>query len=106
VGGGGVVFPWGDDVMSTDTRANFGLKSTEPVESHPLGVSPFGAFDMAGNAREWLRDVADEPGRRLVVGGSWQDPTYMFEPSHGESFDPAFASDIIGFRIVRPVEPR
>ncbi len=106
VGEGGMVFPWGDDVMSTDMRANFGLLSTEPVESHPLGVSPFGALDMAGNVREWLGDAADDPGRRLVVGGSWQDPTYMFEASHGESFDPAFASDIIGFRIMRTLEPQ
>lgn len=58
---------------------------------------------MAGNVREWLRDEAPQGIRRLVVGGSWQDPTYMFEPAHAEAFDPSFASEIIGFRCVRPV---
>ncbi len=99
------VFPWGNDVMTIDRRANFGLVGTEPVESYPLGVSPFGAYDMAGNVREWVSDVAEDGDRRLVVGGSWQDPTYMFESSHREPFEPAVAREIIGFRIVRPLEP-
>jgi len=99
------VFPWGNDVMTTDRRANFGLVGTRPVESYPLGASPFGAYDMAGNVREWVSDVAEDGTRRLVVGGSWQDPTYMFENSHREPFEPAAASEIIGFRIVRPLEP-
>jgi formylglycine-generating enzyme required for sulfatase activity len=91
--------------MTTDRRANFGLVGTEPVESYPLGVSPFGAYDMAGNVREWVSDVAGDGYRRLVVGGSWQDPTYMFESSYREPFEPAVAREIIGFRIVRPLEP-
>jgi eukaryotic-like serine/threonine-protein kinase len=96
-------FPWGNDVKTTDTRANFGLVGTRPVGSYPLGVSPFGCFDMAGNVREWLRDPATDPAQRSVVGGSWEDPAYMFEPSHAEAFDPAFANEAIGFRLVRPL---
>ncbi len=99
------VFPWGNDVMTTDLRANFGLIGSEPVESYPLGVSPLGAYDMAGNVREWVWDAAEDGHRRLVVGGSWQDPTYMFETSHREPSEPAAASEIIGFRIVRRLEP-
>ena len=51
------VFPWGNDVKTTDLRANFSLIGPRPVESYPLGVSPFGCYDMAGNVREWLRDT-------------------------------------------------
>jgi formylglycine-generating enzyme required for sulfatase activity len=29
---------------------------TEPVDSHPTGVSPTGAMNMAGNASEWVND--------------------------------------------------
>jgi formylglycine-generating enzyme required for sulfatase activity len=96
-------FPWGNDVKTTETRANFGLVGTRPVGSYPLGVSPFGCFDMAGNVREWLRDPASDPALRSVVGGSWEDPAYMFELSHTEEFDPAFSNEAIGFRLVRPL---
>ena len=94
-------FPWGDDVNTAETRANFGLIGTSPVGTRPAGMSPFGCYDMAGNVREWLRDAITGTARRHVVGGSWQDPAYMFEPSHAELFDPAFASESIGFRLVR-----
>ncbi len=99
-------FPWGNDVKTAEIRANFGLVGTRPVGSYPLGVSPFGCFDMAGNVREWLRDPAPVAALRSVVGGSWEDPAYMFEPSHTEAFDPAFANHAIGFRLVRPLPGR
>ena len=102
----GGAFPWGNDVKTTDLRANFGLVGTRPVGSYPLGVSPFGCFDMAGNVREWLRDPAPDAAHRTVVGGSWEDDGYMFEQSHAESFDPGFAGGAIGFRLVMPVPGR
>ena len=94
-------FPWGDDVSSADIRANFGLIGTAPVGKQPRGMSPFGCYDMAGNVREWLRDVVPGTSRRRVVGGSWQDASYMFEASHAELFEPSFANESIGFRLVR-----
>ncbi len=97
------VLPWGSDVKSTELRANFGMTSDRPVGSHELGVSPFGCFDMAGNVSEWLQDSAKDKERQLVVGGSWQHPTYMFEPAHAESFAPAYSSEGIGFRCVKPI---
>jgi formylglycine-generating enzyme required for sulfatase activity len=99
-------FPWGNDVRTAESRANFGLVGTRPVGSYPLGVSPFGCFDMAGNVREWLREPDAGPALRSVVGGSWEDPAYMFEASHTETFEPAFSNNAIGFRLVRPVPGR
>jgi tRNA A-37 threonylcarbamoyl transferase component Bud32 len=94
-------FPWGTDGASIEARANFGLAGTRPVGSLPLGMSPFGVEDLAGNVREWLRDIPSASDRRIAAGGSWQDPSYMFETSHTEVFDPAHASDNLGFRIVK-----
>jgi formylglycine-generating enzyme required for sulfatase activity len=93
------VFPWGRDVTTAERRANFGLVGPQRVGSNAAGLSPFGCYDMAGNVREWLQDAG--AGRKMVVGGSWQDPTYMFEPSHTEFFDPDFANEGIGFRLAR-----
>jgi serine/threonine protein kinase/formylglycine-generating enzyme required for sulfatase activity len=100
------IFPWGSDVSTAELRANFGLVGTRPVGSYPLGVSPYGCFDMAGNVREWLSDAGSVPSRRVVVGGSWQSPSYMFEPSHAESFDGSYANEEIGFRLTMPVPAR
>jgi hypothetical protein len=105
LGNDGRVFPWGSEVRTTELRANFSLIGTRPVGSYPLGVSPFGCHDMAGNAREWLRDGLGS-AKKVVVGGSWQDPAYMFEPGHAEQFDPSFASPIISFRLTRPAPAR
>jgi serine/threonine protein kinase len=102
-GGTERLYPWGDDSYTPHLRANFGYVGTDPVESYPLGVSPLGCFDMAGNVREWLKDSKWQKGLCTVVGGSWKDPLYMIEPSHAESFEPDFSGDYIGFRCVKAI---
>jgi eukaryotic-like serine/threonine-protein kinase len=99
-------FPWGQDGATTQRRANLEGVSTTPVGSYPLGVSPFGVMDLAGNVREWLADVVPGSTARTAVGGSWQDPQYMFEASHTERFEPDYASNGLGFRIVRQVRAK
>ncbi|MGE3151883.1 MAG: formylglycine-generating enzyme family protein [Nitrospiraceae bacterium] len=63
---------------------------TLPVGSFPDGVSPYGLFDMAGNAAEWVQDwhdpnyyrsapLVDPPGStrgavKGMRGGSWLKP--------------------------------
>ena len=67
----GRLFPWGDDPID-GTRANYcdkhctmsqadlsnddGYGDTSPVGSYPDGASPYGIFDMVGNASEWVAD--------------------------------------------------
>ena len=106
LGDGDAIYPWGRDGASVDVRANLDGTSTRARGTMPLGASPFGAEHMAGNAREWLADSTGGTARRMVVGGSWQDPSYMFERSHAESFNPGFSNDAIGFRLVRPAPRR
>lgn len=95
-------YPWGSDHATLDQRSNFSMSGTTPVDRHTAGMSPWGAFDMAGNVREWLRDEA-EGTRHPAIGGSWQDPTYMFYTPNIERFVPGFASEAVGFRLVKPV---
>lgn len=42
---------WGNTFDKS--RANVGQDTTTPVSAHPTGVSPYGAFEMAGNVWEW-----------------------------------------------------
>jgi len=56
--------------------ANFGGRGPHAVGSLP-GYTAFGAYDMAGNLREWCLNHG--PSGRAVRGGAWSDATYMFE---------------------------
>lgn len=50
-------FPWGEDKPdATFANFNFEIKDTSRVGSYPLGASPFGVLDMAGNVAEWTND--------------------------------------------------
>lgn len=100
IGDSAFVFPWGNDPFSADKRSNFTGIDSLPVGSLPLGVSVFGCFDMAGNVREWLANGNNSGLQYSVVGGSWQDPVYMFESLHEEFFDPSYRNEAIGVRLV------
>jgi dienelactone hydrolase len=55
--------------------SNFGGRG--PVKVGSLaGITAYGAYDMAGNVREWcLNETIDG---RIIRGGSWEDNTYEF----------------------------
>jgi eukaryotic-like serine/threonine-protein kinase len=97
--GEGVVMPWGyaSPEGHYSDRANFSGDGPVPVDAHPFGISPYGAYAMAGNVKEW---TANPIGRgRAATGGSWADPMYVF--SEFGTFDPAYASSSLGFRCAR-----
>lgn len=65
--------------------SNFQRQGPVAVGSLP-GVTAYGAFDMAGNVREWCWN--ETPRGRLARGGAWDDNTYQFtELSQAPAFD-------------------
>jgi formylglycine-generating enzyme required for sulfatase activity len=51
------VFPWGDDYALDHANTIEELVlSTTPIGMYPLGQSPFGVMDMAGNVEEYTAD--------------------------------------------------
>jgi len=54
---------------------NFGQRGTVAVGSLS-GFTAYGAYDMAGNVREWCWN--ETITGRVIRGGSWQDNTYEF----------------------------
>ncbi len=110
-------YPWGNiwDATKANT-AEAQLKKTGPVGEYPDGKSPFGCYDMAGNAYDWCSDWfhidtykysppenpmgAVEGRRKVIRGGSWQ-PVGEFAArcANRAASEPIRASHNIGFRI-------
>ena len=95
----GVAMPWG--IQSTTggsaRRANFNSEGPVPVDAFPFGISPFGAYGMAGNVSEWTLNRYGDG--RAVTGGSWQGPSYLYTEYASEA--PDFTSPGLGFRCAR-----
>ncbi len=66
------------------------------------GLGPYGTYDMAGNVREWTANALVD-GRRLILGGMWSSPTYLYTVP--ESLPPFDRSPGNGIRCVRNVAP-
>ncbi len=80
--------------------SNFGGKGPARAGTYK-GLSPYGNYDMAGNVKEW---VWNETGsRRYILGGSWNDPVYLF--SEPEAVSPFDRSATNGFRCARYTAP-
>jgi len=118
--------PWGDEpepscslVVMHDAAAGgsgCGIGSTWPVGSKPLGESPYGSLDMAGNVHEWVADWYGDydpeetdnstgPARgsvRVLRGGSWDyDFTGGFRAAGRFGVGPTNYSNLVGFRCAR-----
>ncbi len=73
---------------------NFGGKGPVPVGSLP-GFTAYGAYDMAGNVREWCWN--ETIAGRIIRGGSWEDNTYEF--GNERQAPPMDRSQRNGFRL-------
>ena len=80
--------------------SNFGAKGPAAAGSR-RGMSPFGSFDMAGNAKEWTSTAVGH--ERYVLGGGWNDLPYAFSSS--DARPPLTRDGAIGFRTIKRVEP-
>jgi eukaryotic-like serine/threonine-protein kinase len=102
-------FPWG--AGADCARANWGNFDGEgpcagknpgrpvTVGRYPAGASPFGVLDLAGNVWEWVGGTyEDEPGRRVVRGGSCC--SYFVEPraANLNAWAPDHRDADLGFR--------
>ena len=75
--------------------SNFGGEGLAPVGEF-AGVSPYGTYDMAGNAREWLANATED--RRFTAGGGWNDPPYLFSLTQSQA--PFDRSETNGLRLM------
>ncbi len=79
--------------------SNFARHGPAAVGSYKA-VSPFGSYDAAGNVREWCWNATgDDAGSdRYILGGSSEDPTYLY--TYGVAKSPWDRSAVNGVRLV------
>lgn len=72
----GQVYPWGDEFGPLKLNIDeTGIGSTSPVGSFPLGASPYGILDMAGNVWEWTRSIMGEwDAEKLDLASKYKYP--------------------------------
>jgi formylglycine-generating enzyme required for sulfatase activity len=111
-------YPWGDEVPTCRSDAIAGCADTATIPVCARGGdTQQGLCDMAGDAREWVRDwyhdsyegspatgaAWDRPEgkRRVIRGASWRDVAGSARAAHRGSGDPDSRADDLGFRPVR-----
>ncbi len=111
----GRTYPMGEDIDPLLANYFGGLGDTAKVGSYPLGKSPYGAYDMAGNVWEWVsseykpypydakdgREEVTGSNARVLRGGSWYYHFDLARTSYRYWDSPNRTNFDIGFRCSR-----
>jgi eukaryotic-like serine/threonine-protein kinase len=82
--------------------SNFEGKGTVRV-GELQGVGRWGAYDMAGNVKEWCVNVAGGTDKRYILGGGFNEPSYQY--TQGDAHDPWARDPAFGVRLLKSVGP-
>ncbi|MHC4598934.1 MAG: protein kinase domain-containing protein [Planctomycetota bacterium] len=100
----GRLYPWGDrfDEKRCVHRDNPNHPKTSPVGSIPVGASPYGCLDMAGNVTEWTAELFF--GYVVIRGGAYNDPFDILRCNARDCTFPTSRHPDLGFRCAKNLE--
>ncbi len=131
--GKSTAYPWGEEVEAADETGKKEARAScrgcggewgKGEQSAPVGTfkaNDFGLHDMSGNVWEWTCSAfknefdgseqacvekQDDPGARVVRGGSWFNDAVLARSSARSYYYPVIRNDYIGFRVLcaSPIE--
>ncbi|MDD2551342.1 MAG: formylglycine-generating enzyme family protein [Dysgonamonadaceae bacterium] len=118
-------YPWGDEIDDKVVNYTHSTKSlrpvlgTEVVRTTPVGLyngkkykelqtrdnsSPYGIYDMAGNAWQWVADDYPRLHYKYMRGGSFSNYAHFVTNWARNSAHPEYCSFNLGFRCIRDVK--
>ena len=102
----GLLFPWGseDRPGAANTGNPDSYEFTAPVGSFPLDKSPYGVYDMTGNAMEWVADWYQEDAYRETTPNPRGPETGGFKVIRGASWETAGKETRLTVRLKGKVE--
>src|SRR5207249_1170189 len=104
-GDAGRRFPWGDE-EPTPELMNYQagpFRHVTPIGFYPLGRTPDGVFDLAGNVFEWCLPDGGEPEHHPVRGGSYYTGPFFARAAFRGRYRADFRSEFVGFRICQRI---
>jgi len=91
----GIDRDWGISFIILNSNLN--ATKSAPVGGFP-GLAGFGTYDIVGNVREWCWNETKPGGKRFIMGGGWNDASYLSNTDFSQ--DPFNRSATNGFRCV------
>ncbi len=85
------------DVGFVIPLSNFGGKGPAAIGTYQ-GMTSLGIYDMGGNVKEWCFNETPN-GTRVMAGGAWNEPEYMFQ--NADRYAPFFREANFGFRCMK-----
>ncbi|MCX6046239.1 MAG: transporter substrate-binding domain-containing protein, partial [Chloroflexi bacterium] len=115
------LYPWGNEDPTNQANYNYAARDVAPVGTFPADRSGYGAYDMAGNVREWVADwyqwdyYPNAPTQnptgpasgvtRVLRGGSWNDIALYLRSTVRKNFLPDSFDSNLGFRCASSTFP-
>jgi len=112
-------WPWGNEERSefANLLGDDGAPYTAPVNQFKMDVSPYGVYDLAGNAMEWVADWYNQDSyrilpvnnpagvpegeSRIIRGASWNDSIKRAQTWVRFKMYPEYRDVTIGFRCAK-----
>lgn len=110
-GADGRNFPWGNE-EANGSLAKYrqhitdiwnGYSTLASIESYEAGKSPYGIYNMVGNASEWTSSSTrgDRGESKVIRGGSWTTPTGFLHSTQQDAADASSWYQDRGFRCAQ-----